>query len=357
MLRAGLWEQGVRLAAYEPIDYAALYRLAEEQAVVGLIAAGLEHVEDIRVKKLDALPFFMEVVALEGRNQAMNAFIGETVEKMRAAGIRALLVKGQGVAQCYERPQWRTSGDVDFLLDGEEYEQAKALLVPMASSVHTEGTASRHLGMDLDGWAVELHGTMHCNLSSGINKTMDLIQSDTFARGLFRRWQDSGTEVLLPGFDSDLLFVFTHFLKHFYKGGICLRQVCDWSRLLWTCRTELDADLLSRRLRKMRLLSEWKAFAALAVTWLGMPPEALPLYDPAVRWTRKAEHICSFVLKYGRERDTSYYGKYPFLIRKSISLGYRLGDLCCHARLFPLDSLRFLPTIVFSGLRSAARGE
>ena len=40
LLRAGLWKQGVRLQPYGDIDFQAVYDLADEQSVVGLIAAG-----------------------------------------------------------------------------------------------------------------------------------------------------------------------------------------------------------------------------------------------------------------------------------------------------------------------------
>ena len=39
------------------------------------------------------------------------------------------------------------------------------------------------------------------------------------------------------------------------------------------------------------------------------------------------------------------------------SMFRRIGDLINHARIFPLDSLRFFPNIMFNGLRSAMRGE
>ena len=107
-------------------------------------------------------------------------------------------------------------------------------------------------------------------------------------------------------------------------------------------------------------MSEWKAFGAFAVDYLGMPVEALPLYSSENKWTRKAARICSFILKvgnFGQNRDMSYYDKYPFLIRKVISMGWRIGDLLRHARIFPLDSLRFFPKIMFDGVRSAVKGE
>ena len=86
----------------------------------------------------------------------MNAFIAELIDKLRKADIYALLVKGQGIAQCYEKPLWRCSGDVDLLLSADNYEKAKTVLMPIASEVETEYEGISHLGMTIDEWVVEL---------------------------------------------------------------------------------------------------------------------------------------------------------------------------------------------------------
>ena len=107
-------------------------------------------------------------------------------------------------------------------------------------------------------------------------------------------------------------------------------------------------------------MSEWKAFAAMAVNDLGMPAEAMPMYDNAAKWSRKAERIKAFVMSvgnFGHNRNMSYYGKYPFLVRKCISMGQRFGDILNHARIFTLDSLRFFPSMLVNGVRSAVNGE
>lgn len=110
------------------------------------------------VPKPIALQFIGRTVQLEQRNQAMNYFIGVLVEKMREAGIYTVLVKGQGAGQCYERPLWRSCGDVDFFfLDDENYERAKGFLKPLAASVEEEYVREKHLGMTIDPWVVELH--------------------------------------------------------------------------------------------------------------------------------------------------------------------------------------------------------
>lgn len=73
-----------------------------------------------------------QTLQLEQRNKAMNDFIACLAEKMRRVGIYSLLVKGQGVAQCYERPLWRACGDVDFLLSLSNFEKAKCFLTPQS---------------------------------------------------------------------------------------------------------------------------------------------------------------------------------------------------------------------------------
>ena len=359
LLRSGLWEEEVRLTTSEPIDFEALFQIAEEQSVVGIIAAALEHVEGRKITKSDALPFLKRVFGLESRNESMNVFIASLTKKMRKAGIYSLLLKGQGVAQCYNRPLWRACGDIDLLLDSDNYLKAKAYFSKGSVTLEPEGVFSKHLGIHIDSWTVELHGTCRVSLSSRINRSLDEIQANVF-NGDILTWHNGDTDIFLPGPNEDAIFIFTHFLNHFYKGGIGLRQICDWCRLLWTYRDSIDPLLLKSRLRSMGLISEWRAFAAFAVDCLGMPIDAMPLINQSRHWSRKAHRIQAFILKvgnFGRNRDMSYYDKYPYLIRKSISFGRRCVDLVRHAAIFPLDSLRFFLGILYYGLRSATRGE
>lgn len=129
MLRAGLWEREVRLADIKNIDLNEVYRIAESQSVIGLVAAGIEHISDVKVPQAEVLQFIGTALQLEQRNQAMNKFIRRLVDQMRTASIYALLLKGQGLAQCYEKPLWRASGDVDLFLSEESYNKAKVFYV------------------------------------------------------------------------------------------------------------------------------------------------------------------------------------------------------------------------------------
>ena len=279
----------------------------------------------------------------------MNCFIGELMEKMRGAGIYSGLVKGQDVGQCYERPLWRSSGDVDLFFDAENYERAKGFLTPLAVSVEPEEKRKMHLAMTIDQWLVELHGLMPTEISERINAGGERVQSDIFAGGWVRIWKNDGVDVLLPSPDNDVIIVFTHFLQHFFCGGVGLRQICDWCRLLWTYRSTLDLALLERRLMEMGIVSEWRAFGTFAVEWLGMPGEAMPLFEAGGSWSRRARRICRVVMdagNFGHNKDYSYRSKYPKLVEKSITFFRRLGEYVRLFMIFPADAPRFFVTYV-----------
>ena len=152
----------------------------------------------------------------------------------------------------------------------------------------------------------------------------------------------------------DAIFIFTHILQHFFRGGIGLRQICDWCRLMWTYRSELDLQLLESRIRKARIMSEWRAFSAFAVDYLGMPIDSMPLYSSDKRWSRKADRICSYIMavgNFGHNRDMSYKSQSPFFKRMMISLKYRTSDFAKQVMVFPLDAVRAYWYIWGTGLK------
>ena len=349
LVRAGLWEKDVRLLSYGEIDFSAILSLAEEQSVVGLVSAGLDHVTDMKLAKKDILQFIGQTIQLEEQNKAMNFFIGVIVDKMREAGIYTTLVKGQGVAQCYKRPLWRTCGDVDLFFDAENYEKAKVFLSPLASSVRPEEKRMKHQAITIGPWMVELHGLMPTEISERINAGVERVQRDIFENDGIRIWQNDSVEVHLPNPDNDVIIVFTHYLQHFFVGGVGLRQICDWCRLLWTYRDDMNLALLEERLCHMGIKSEWQAFGAFAVEYLGMPAKAMPLFSDSTCYHRKARRICRVVLdagNFGHNKDNSYRSKYPRLMEKTITFFRRLGEYFRLFAIFPADAPMFFVTYV-----------
>lgn len=359
LVQAGLWNKEVQIAQDSSINYEKVFQLSEEQSVTGLVASGKEHVADMTVPKDDVLQFIGRALQLEQNNKAMNEFIAWLIEKLRKEDIYAIIVKGQGIAQCYEKPLWRACGDVDLLLSDNNYKKAFNTLSAIASSIDKENKYNQHLAMTIEGWLVELHGSLRCGLWRSLDREVDDVQRAVFYGGRVRSWMNGRTQVFLPAVDEDVVFVFSHILEHFYKEGIGLRQICDWCRLLWTYREKIDVKLLEERLCKAGIMSEWLAFSALAVEYLGMPVEAMPFYSSDEKWVRKADSILSFVLEtgnFGHNRDYSYYKKYPYLVYKAISFWKHIQDFGRYFVIFPLDAIKVTWRRMCVGVIVAASG-
>ena len=376
LVRAGLWpndnhNHNDNHVFFKDVDWAEVYRLAEEQSVMGLIAAGLENLNDnpnVNIPLELKLQIIGEALQIEQQNKEMNAFVARLIDKLRKEDVYAVLVKGQGIAQCYEKPLWRASGDVDLLLSDSNYEKAKKVLLPLATDVETEFSHFKHQGMTINGFVVELHGTLHSRLSGRVDRMIDNVQKDVFYGGNVRSEEfkcsnGSRVQVFLPAPNEDVIFVFTHILHHFFFEGIGLRQICDWCRLLWTYRESLNHRLLESRIREAGLMTEWKSFAAFAVEYLGVPVEAMPLYNENdnhnEKLKKKAERIMKFVLvvgNFGHNQTRDYSGQ-PYFVRKFNSFWGRLSDMLRHFSIFPKDSIVFFGGVLRSGLHAAVRGE
>ncbi len=357
LVKVGLWRNGnpdIRID--RNTDWQELYRLTTEQSVLGLALAGLEH-SDIKPPKDLLLQWIGEVQLIEQRNKEMNAYVADLIGKLRKNDIYTLLVKGQGIAQCYEEPLWRVPGDVDLYLSTENFEKAKAFLIPLGQHIEVEDRNKLHQGTTIDGWIVELHGTMHTYISRRINKVNDEVHRDLLFNGNVRSWNDNGVQVFLPSANNDAIIVFNHFINHFYGEGVGLRQICDWCRLLWTYKDSLNHKVLKQRICKAGLMTEWKAFAAFAVDYLGMSEEAMPFYEHKLSWHRKAEKICKLVIEtgnFGHNKDESYRMKYSGLTGHFITAWKRFKEFARIALIFPCNAPKFYVTYLINRFRTVA---
>lgn len=342
------------------LDWGVVYQMAEEQSVIGLVSAGIDSMPSSeRPPQKVVLRFIGSTLQLEQRNKSMNSFIAKLILDLRNEGINTLLVKGQGVAQCYEKPQWRVCGDVDLYLSLINYNAAREFLCAKAAHIDEEDVNKMHLAMTIDGWVVELHGTMYSDISARINKGLDEVHNNIFFGGEIRSWNNKGVTVFLPSANNDVIIVFSHILQHFFVEGIGLRQICDWCRLLYCYYSDLDLKLLESRIRKMGIMTEWKAFAALAVDFLGIPKDVMPFYNNASKWKKKGKKIMSLIFEtgtFGHNRDLSYKQQDTFIKRLVKSFKRRNNDSVRQILIFPLDGLRMWWKMIVLGISVAVKG-
>ncbi|MGN0035945.1 MAG: nucleotidyltransferase family protein [Bacteroidaceae bacterium] len=275
LLRVGLWQQPVDESCFADAspDWAALFRMAADQTVSGLVYDGINALPPHLYPPTEwVMRWCASAVRIEQANERVDRALAALSAFYCERGIRPVLLKGQGVARLYPEPGHRQCGDIDFYL-GAHYGRAKQLLQAEGFRLGSEG--EKHVDYVCGGVAVENHRYAAVLYHPGRNRR-------------FQRWADAwlsekGTscrikdeEVTLPPPGFNAVYLLVHALLHFIPEGIGLRQVCDWARLLYVCRESIDRERLCREVRALGLEEAFVTFGYVAVRHLGLPPECVP---------------------------------------------------------------------------------
>lgn len=359
LLRSGLWnEVPDRIPFAGGTDWEALYRLSLEQTVVPLVTDGINRLPreflPSEPERLD--PFLGDMMATAKRNRVLDAFIPKLFNAL--ADIPVVLVKGQSLAQDYLEPERRQPGDIDLLLMPASYEAAKAVLLPKATKVLEEQAEIWHQGMHFHNIEVEIHGSVSTLISKKLDRKLAVLLEEQFDGRTFPSVSIGGAGIPVPEADFNAIYIFVHFLQHYWSGGVGLRQLTDWMVFVSVHKRDIHPVILERRLHEFGLLHLWKVFTGFVQEYLGCPAEKLPLAakpDP-----KKNARIWKYIRRsgnFGKNQDRSRK-KESYLVRKFHSL-WRLvvADRLRHFPVFPKESIRFFFGSFGYGLQRLARGE
>ena len=358
LLQGGLWGTlpDASLFAGEA-DWHAIYELAKKQTVFGLVGDGLAlQVANSEIPETEKVPvqwrkkFLVQVVKVERRNDNLNSFIARYNAIFSEAGIVPVIVKGQGVALCYENPSHRQSGDIDYLLSPEEYVRAREILAPLASEIEKEDTKRLHYNCTVEGITVELHGAIAEHQLEGQEKALAAFLEENMRKPL-HYWELEGERIPLMNHYFNVIYILQHFHHHMLTSGVGLRQLCDWARYIYTFRDELDADALASDLAKLSLLRAWKIYAALAVDIIGMDPARMPLYEPSYgRYSQRLWRIIDKTGNFGKYDGGRPDAHMRLLPRKIKSFSFMVKQTGRLFRVFPRESFRRLVRGTLYGL-------
>ena len=359
LLRSGLWnEVPDRTPFAGGTDWEALYRLAFQQTVVPLVTDGINRLPGellpAEPERLD--PFLGDLMATAKRNRVLDAFIPKLFGALK--DIPVVLVKGQSLALDYPDPERRQPGDIDLLLLPSSYETAKGILLPKATKVLEEETVVWHQGMRFRSIEVEIHGCISTLMSRMLDRKLAALLEELFDRRPFPTVTIGEAPVPVPDADFNAVYIFVHFLHHYWAGGVGLRQLVDWMTFVSVHKREIHPVVLEVRLKDLGLLHLWKVFTGFAQEYLGCPPEKLPL--AAAPDAAKNARIWRYIRRsgnFGKNVDRTRKEE-AYLVRKIHSL-WRLviADRLRHFPVFPKESVRFFLGAFGYGLQRLAKGE
>lgn len=287
------------------------------------------------------------LLKIANTHRMLDTAVARSVKTLQAAGIPAVLLKGQGVARYYPNPWLRECGDVDLYIGPERLQEAVRSLSPLADRTADE-IHGKHWQLWIGAAEIELHE--HTMLPETRRHTILYREFET--EGLHEALVPvdfSGVSVPTPEDTFNAFYLFYHAWHHFCIGGIGFRQLCDWTLLLHARKAHIDRTRLRGILEGMQLLGPWRLFGCVAVRDLGLPQEEFPFYDDS----RPAAYrrILSLILSEGNfgrghkallQRPKNYFGGKVYSFFGHIGRFFRL--------------LPFSPRAAFSVLRSLTVG-
>lgn len=279
LTRAGLWGTPADETLFDnTTNWEELRKLARAQSLQGIVLDGVRTLpEEKRPPRMQYLQWCATLVQMEENNRLLNSRIGEICALYREHGVEPVLLKGQGVAQNYRIPLHRQCGDIDLYVGKKEYRRINRVLLE-AGGVEDGEEISKHIGIKWRGVLVENHRIMLQLSSWCANRHFQQKVAHWYGHKEYRPVEIEGAgQVMLPPLAFDAAYVLAHALLHFLSEGIGLRQVCDWTCLLHANRDVLDKQATAILLKRCGLAKAARAFGAIAVRYLGLPPEELPV--------------------------------------------------------------------------------
>lgn len=351
LLRTGMWGTTPNVPK-DFNDWDSVVKLAKSQAVLGIVGNVL--LSDVTLSKkvpqdlqMKVKQFVMSSVMV---HNLLNRTLVQVVERLRSAGIETVLLKGQGLARNYPKPELRQCGDIDLYVGVEHASQVYDLLAPLSLKIegkeHLE--VGKHFNLTMPG-GVEIE--VHRFTQRYYTKTFDRVYQVASDRGTTKNIVSidfSGTKVNTPADDFNAFFVFSHMFHHYLTSGVGLRQISDWMMFLHQRKDELDLERLHQLLVDMDMMKPWKAFGCLLVDVLGMPEEEFPFFD------RSQEDKCDKILRcvldegnFGKERSVFKNRGSNYLLNKARSLCGHISKSFNLMFLFPTQVWnQYLSTII-----------
>ena len=281
LLRSGLWGKAADTTLFQKgVDWKAVLRIATEQTVQVIVADGIETLpEELWPPKEIMIKLMMIRIKIQQMHNLLNATLNQIVEALNAENIPSVLLKGQGVAQNYRKPESRSCGDIDIYIGRENFAKACDIIRNLNPEEQTDTPESeQHMHLELNGVVIEVH-----KIASVINqrsKARDFEEwtNDATIRYLGTFYENQGTRINLPDPTFNAFFILYHAVRHMFSEGVGFRQICDWSMFLHKNHQNINVEELEKKLKEYRLTAIWREFSILVHKVIGLPKEDIPLY-------------------------------------------------------------------------------
>ncbi len=238
-------------------EWNAFYDMAVKQALVGVCFCGVQRLpKKQQPPKGLLLQWFALAEQIKQRNRLVNARTCELQKLLEDDGLRACVLKGQGVARLYDFNDdvnvkdrlglYRQSGDIDVWVDGERDDTIRY----MKAHYKCGRAVIHHIDVEVfDDVPVEVHFVPSYAYS---------LPRYRVYRRFFNEYKEecfvpSGLGFCVPSLGFNAVYMLLHIFRHVFHEGIGLRQLMDYYFVLRNFNLNHHANA-NKALREMGLL-------------------------------------------------------------------------------------------------------
>ena len=242
-------------------EWAMLYEMACKQSLESVLLEGVSRLKNVNpnvnVDQYLLLEWIGAGLQTESLNKVQNKRARQLTELFSRNGFRTCVLKGQGTALYYEKPEHRQCGDIDIWVSGHTYStdvvRDRVLQFVKEKGLHIGHVDIKHSDIEFfEDVPVEVHflpSWMYCPTT---NRRLQCF----FASKAERQFANFEEKI---GFahttiDFDLVYSMVHIYRHIFSEGIGLRQLVDYYYILQCSTEELRQDAF-RVLCRLRMRS------------------------------------------------------------------------------------------------------
>ena len=305
VLRAGLWgvlSDGSLFAGLTDTEWTTLLHQARAHAVDALVSDGIDLLpEEKRPASQQLVSLALLADAIERGNKRVDAVLEPMASFWARKGISAVLLKGQGLARIYRKPEHRTPGDIDWYFPGEEnFQRALGLVKAKGIVPEIDGDGDYHYCVN--GVVVE-HHRKWCDISSPFKKRRvnDIEQEFGFSHN---------AEYCVPAPLTNLIQLNVHILKHVLVRGIGWRQLCDLALATKFYFGQYSFEEYRSEIKRLGLMRWTRLLYGVLAKCLGTDYACLPV---APLLGKDADRLAELIMNrgnFGKESGKTMLGSY-----------------------------------------------
>ena len=237
VLQAGLGVRAELSRALSLEEWSKVYQEAQRQAVLGVLACGLERLpKEQQPPKEVLLQWVAPTIRVEHQNAIVFKACKDVVAQFEKDGFRTCVLKGKANHRYYpaNMQNRRSSGDIDIWVepDSEASDKSAGVVLDYVRSHHEiTGLCWLHCNYT-EGKGVPIEVHFHPSFMNEPCKNRRFLRHFSSIERCAESVDIDGVELPVLKVEEDVIYQMNHIYRHLLDEGVGLRQVVDYYFLL-----------------------------------------------------------------------------------------------------------------------------